>query len=94
MHEESSPLARTTVRIREDVKHPQYPEFGGAEFHVEDWWDRLGGKSWMDCDGNPACLIYAVRSANADPRLPLDNEVLYGKVGHFGSLVHVSELEV
>lgn len=26
-------------------------------------------------------------------QLPLDNEVLYGKVGQFGHLVHISEIE-
>lgn len=91
MHQEPSPLAGKTVKIKTGVKHPQYPNFGGAEFRVEDWWDRVSGKSWMFCDGNPACLIFAVRTASAD--VPTDDEVLYGKVGAFGSLVHVSEIE-
>ncbi len=64
-------------------------KLGDAEYRVEDWWDRVAGKSWMDCDGNPACLAYAVRSAG---RFPLDNEVVYGKSHGMGYLVHVSEL--
>jgi hypothetical protein len=46
----------------------------------------------MDCDGNPACLIYALRSGLMG--LPTDDEVLYGKVGIFGHLVHISEIEI
>jgi hypothetical protein len=80
-----------TVRIKEGVQHPQIPDFGGSEFRVEDYWDAMpGNESWMFADGNPACLVYAMRSAFAG--IPTDNEVLYGKVGAFGHLVHVSEI--
>ena len=44
----------------------------------------------MFCDGNPACLKYAVRSAFA--MLPTDDNVLYGKVNGLGHLVHISEV--
>lgn len=60
----------------------------GREFLIEDWWDRVAGKSWMHCDGNPACLTYAITL----PVPPLDDEVVYGKIGAFGVLVHVSFL--
>ena len=60
----------------------------GREFLIEDWWDRVAGKSWMHCDGNPACLAYAITL----PVPPLDDEVVYGKIGMFGTLVHVSFL--
>jgi hypothetical protein len=93
-HENQHPFAGKTVRIKADVKHPQYPTFGGSEIHIEDWWDRVAGKSWMHCDGNPACLIYAMRTGFSDTPTPIDDEVIYGKVGAFGSLVHVSELEL
>lgn len=63
---------------------------GSTEYQLEDWWDRVAGRSWMYSDGNPAAFHYAMRSATA--WLPLDNEVVYGKVGGFGVLVHVSEL--
>jgi hypothetical protein len=94
IHTQSSELAGKTVKIKENVTHPQYPTFGGSEFRVEDWWDRVSGKSWMYSNGNPACLFYAMRSAMQNPILPNDDEVLYGKVGLFGSLVHISEIEI
>ena len=91
MHEEQHPLAGETVKIKPDVKHPQNPSFGGSDFRIEDWHDRVSGKSWTDCQGNPACLVYAIRTAG---KIPIDNEVVYGKVGPYGHLVHVSELDL
>lgn len=91
IHSEPSELAGKTVKLKSTVKHPQF-ELGGQDFRVEDWHDRLMGKSWMDCEGNPACYIYGMRIA--PNKLPMDNEVLYGKVGHFGHLIHISEIEM
>lgn len=65
--------------------------FTGQSYWIEDWWDRVVGRSWMDCDGNPACLEYAVRSATTD-RAPIDNRVVYGKIGGAGKLIHVDYL--
>lgn len=65
-------------------------DLNGKIFDVEDWWHNISGQSWMNCNGNPACLKYAMRSAFAG--LPTDNDVVYGKVGLFGHLVHVSEI--
>ena len=62
---------------------------GTTEYRVEDWWDRVSGGSWMDAVGNPAALQYAMRSAGV---LPLDNDVVYGKIGSFGHLIHITEL--
>ena len=91
-HNDKSPLAGEVVRIKKEVIHPQFDRFGGEEFTVEDWLDRIGnGGSWMDATGNPACLVYAMRSGFAG--LPTDDEVLCGKVGRFGHLVHISEVE-
>lgn len=72
--------------------HPQIPgsASGPVEFVVEDWWDHLTGRSWMDASGNPAAMVYGIRSGFAG--LPTDDEVVYGKVGPFGHLVHTSEL--
>ena len=64
--------------------------FGGSEFAIEDWWDTLTGGSWMFADGNPACLEYAIRSAIE--ALPVDDEVVYGKVDGLGKLIHASQL--
>ena len=81
-----------TVRIRKGVTDPvQGAVVPGAEYQVEDLWKQVAGKSWMNCDGNPACLQYAMRAvANG---LPIDNDVLYGHIGRFGHLVHISEIE-
>lgn len=85
---EQSPLAGKYVTVEADL----YGE--GAGFHtfrVEDWWDRLTGRSWMDSNGNPAAMNYAIRGGLSG--LPIDDQVLYGKVGAFGHLVHVSEIK-
>jgi hypothetical protein len=93
LHSEPHPLAGKVVRIKPHVTHLQYPGFGGSEFEIEDWWDRVSGGSWMNATGNPACLIFAMRSAEQRPRIPTDDEVVYGKRGGMGSLLHVSEFE-
>ncbi len=80
IHTTESPLAGKSVQIETGV-------LSGHTLHVEDWWDRVAGKSWMHCDGNPACLAFAMREPT-----PLDNDVLYGKIGNAGTLVHVSML--
>lgn len=82
--------------------HPSPHEFAGKtvlvrpagtdevhEYVVEDYWDRVSGGSWMWADGNPAAMNYAMRSAG---KVPLDDEVLYGKIGPFGHLIHISEV--
>ncbi len=80
-HPEQSPLADRTMVIAKG-------ELAGAQILIEDWWDRIAGRSWMACDGNPACIIYAMRDLDT----PLDDEVVYGKVGSSGTLVHVTFL--
>lgn len=91
---EAHPQAGQTVQLKDTFRGGEADPAPGADFHVEDYWDseRVGGGSWMDAVGNPACLKYAVRCALAG--LPLDNEVLYGKDQYgLGHLVHVSEIE-
>lgn len=82
-HEDKYEQAGKTVTVKKG-------KFAGQKYRIEDYWDRLGQGSWMDCVGNPACIQYAVRSAME--RLPLDNEVLYGKIDYLGYLIHVSEI--
>ena len=89
VHEEKSALAGKIVKIKEDAVHPTVFPFGGSAFHVEDWWDRVYGMSWKNSTDNVACYVYALRNKI----LPQDDEVLYGKIGPFGHLVHMSELE-
>ena len=81
-----------TVRIKEDVQHFQLPDFGGSEILIEDYWDTMTGKSWMFTKGNPACLVYAIRTGSSGITTP-DDLVLYGKIYGLGHLVHVSEIE-
>lgn len=77
------PLSDKTVVLKSGA-------FKGESFWIEDWWFRVAGKSWMDCDGNPACLEYAMRSvADGDP---LSNDVVYGKIGGLGKLIHIQHL--
>jgi len=83
------PLAGKTVILK--LKEGPDPDgLNGQEYRIEDWWIRVTGKSWMGAAGNPACMKYAIRSGLAG--LPMDNEVLYGKVGGLGHLVHISEI--
>lgn len=88
MHDKSHPQARKTVILNVKVSDPD--NLNGAEFTIEDWWDKLGGVSWMNSTGNPAALKYAMRSGFGG--LPSDDEVVYGKVGGLGHIIHVSEL--
>jgi len=94
IHKSPSPLAGRRVRIKPGVAHPEIPNFGGSEIFVEDWWDRVHGRSWMAANGDPPVLAYLVRTGFAGHRVPIDNEVLCGRVGHLGCLVHVSELDL
>jgi len=91
VHTEESPLAGKVVKIKDNVTHPQF-NLAGMDYRVEDWWDRVSGGSWMYANGNPACLIYAIRSAVQTPPLPVDDKVLYGKVDGLGVLLHESEI--
>jgi hypothetical protein len=76
-------MAGKTVTIKKG-------KYEGHEYRLEDWWDKLTGGSWGDAQGNPACLLYAMRGAAEG--LPSDDEVVYGKIGALGHLIHISEL--
>jgi len=92
-HVDKHPLAGQTVKVRFKNGHPQLrgSKDGPVDFRVEDWWDRLTGRSWGLSDGNPAALVYAVRAGLN--RLPSDDEVVYGHdLQGFGHLVHVTEV--
>jgi hypothetical protein len=91
MHRDKSPLAGTTVKV--NARNPNDP--GGTAtltYDVEDWWDRVTGESWevSFAQGNMAALQYAIRQAKTG--LPFDDDVLYGKIGAFGHLIHISEV--
>lgn len=83
IHPDAHPLAGKTVT----ADWRDEPE----QFDVEDYWDRVAGRSWMDIAGNPAVILYRMRHEPAGP--PRDDEVLYGKdTKGLGHLVHVSEI--
>jgi hypothetical protein len=88
LHQTESLLAGTKVKIKSEAM-----ELGNLELLVEDWWDRVAGKSWMQSNGNPACLKYAMRTGMSNMNIPNDNEVVYGKINGLGYLVHISELD-
>jgi hypothetical protein len=92
-HKEKHPRAGETVKVQFTGGHPQIP--GSAttpvDITIEDWWDKLTGKSWMFSGGNPACIVYAIRGGVN--QLPTDDDVFYGKSEQgFGHLVHSSEV--
>lgn len=77
------------LKIKETV-----PKFGGMNFKAEDYWENVSGKSWMDSNGNAAAIFYAIRTGTQIFKVPVDDEVVYGKIGQMGYLFHVSELEL
>lgn len=86
LHTEVHPLAGQTVSVQVTGQS------GIQEFVIEDWWDHLTGSSWMNARGNFAAMNYAIRTGLASRKIPIDDEVVYGKIGAFGHLVHVSEI--
>jgi hypothetical protein len=64
----------------------------GELYRIEDWYDRLGQGTWIEGVGNFACMKYAKHVSQWG--LPLDNEVVYGKINGLGYLYHVSELGI
>lgn len=93
MHEKAHPLAGREVYVGPgDHKDPQGEIVEGAVYAVEDWADRVYGTDpWM-AQGNPAMLYYAVRSIAADIGGAGDPNIVYGKIGPFGHILHESEL--
>jgi len=80
IHEHESPLAGKTVKLVD-----------GREYRVEDWADRvIGGQSWAKMHGHPACIQYAARAGMSGPLC--NDEVLYGKIGCYGELIHMTEI--
>ncbi|MFD6035283.1 hypothetical protein ACFWHF_12185 [Streptomyces griseoincarnatus] len=87
-HSSPHPQAGETVTVDAEL-HMAGP--GPHQFVIEDWADRLFGRSWMVMNGHPASLIYAMRAGLAG--LPTDDEVVYGKTpSGRGHLVHVREI--
>lgn len=93
IHEKQHPLKGQTVVLNSNtVDNVRGIVIEGAEFVVDDWWDRINGGSWMYAKNNWAAMHYGMRSALQENSLPLDDEVVYGKIGIYGHIVHASEL--
>jgi hypothetical protein len=84
MHSERHPLAGSVVAV-----FPQ-AALHELEFHLEDWWDRVSGKSWQGVPATVTELSYS-RRVSAEG-LPPDDEVVFGRIYDSGHLMHVSEL--
>lgn len=91
---EKCPYAGLTVKIKADVGIDPMTghDLGNQDFTIEDYWENVYGLSWMHSDGNPAALLYAIRTGMRGGAVPINNDVLYGKIGMMGYLFHISEL--
>lgn len=72
-------------------------DMSGQDFIVEDWWENVAGYSWYEAEGNPSVFEYSIRHVlyGDNNNVPmLDNDVVYGKIGLFGHIFHVNELEI
>ena len=67
----------------------------GNTILIEDWWKKVTGENWQDSAfHNPAAYNYCVNhQSEYSNYTPSVNWVLYGKIGGFGYLVNVNELE-
>lgn len=85
------------AKIKNGVGHGmQGYDMSGKDFEAEDWCENVIGRSWMAANGNPAALEYAMRSGifGKNNEVPtFSDDVVYGKVGGFGHLFHVNELD-
>ncbi|MGH3882888.1 MAG: hypothetical protein ACRDRC_05725 [Pseudonocardiaceae bacterium] len=83
-HPGPHPLAGRTVTL--------WPLSG--RYRIEDWCDRVFGTSWQELD-RPASRQYATRislGVGCAGGIPVDDEVVYGKIDGLGYLVHVTEI--
>lgn len=89
--------AGKTVRVKPGVGLNKFGQnMSGRDFEIEGWYENVAGTSWVCADGNPEALWYAIRIRfnGANNNVPaFSNDVVYGKIGAFGHLFHVNELE-
>lgn len=97
IHKDPHPLAGKKAKLTQDFNPPKVGEYDylvGGTVIIEDWWNRVIGKSWKDCNGNPGTLIYAIRTGFSPYSVPNDDEVVYVKdEAGLGHLIHVIELD-
>lgn len=96
MHKSESPLRGVPVKLLDGLEAAMTPsyetiELSGEEFVVDDWWDRVNGASWQDST-DKLSFTYNARQARAG-YLPMDDEVLLGRIGNKEVLVHLAEID-
>ena len=95
---EVSQYAGKEVKIKDGVGISSFgDDLSGQMFIIEDWCENVMGCSWMYANGNLAAMEYAMRTGvnGKNNDVPtFCNDVLYGKVGPFGHLFHVNELNL
>lgn len=85
IHPEPHPQAGQTVELV-DARF-----LIGSKVTIEDWYDRLDGRSWQE-RRKPVEVIYGAYATRYG--LPLDDEVVYGKnENDCGCILHQSEIE-
>lgn len=93
LHDAPHPRAGQTVKVRLEGKPGPSIGPGEYEFTIQDWVDRMdsSGESWMVTPPrNWAVLHYGNRVAQVG--LPMDDEVVYGKIDGLGYIIHTSEI--
>lgn len=98
-HATPHPLAGQTVYLRVNQGDPLYnAAVTGAQFIVNDWWDRVSGRGWkadqLNLPQMRTTTHYAIRVVYNF--LPVDDEVVSGDVvtaeGNITMLIHNSEI--
>lgn len=84
----SSSLANRELRILKG-------RLKGDYITIEDWWEKITGINWkISAFRNPAAYNYYLNhQSEYDNNNVSVNWVLYGKIGGFGYLVNINELE-
>lgn len=67
--------------------------YAGMIFSIEDWWDRVSGRSWGDRPWSAEQMVYAARMVRDRRPPPPDEEVLCGKIGGVPVLIHLTEIK-
>ncbi|AXH67359.1 hypothetical protein SEA_WOFFORD_220 [Streptomyces phage Wofford] len=81
MHSSRHPLAGQTVTVKSGP-------YAGQSYKIEDWFDRVVGKSWKDL----AFRNHGAATKYAQSGQPNNDEVVYGKIGWSGEAINVVHL--
>lgn len=97
IHQDKSPLAGRTMRIKATARHHLYRNFAGSEFVVVDWADQVYGRSVYHWTYPPMeVLVYIARWARylaGHVQHGQQDELLVGTILGNTVLVHITEIE-